>query len=210
MNNNLRLRGRNGPTNHFYEIEFSNAKSSHINIQNPKELGEYNNNNNNNQIPQQQHTQQQHQPFHHPLQTQHQQQHIEMKIKRQVKPPFNSSSSNCKSILNRHLKLNKNLLNNGTPSILSSSSSTSCSSLSSLLSSTCSNSSCSAENHMTVHDDGHAILKSNNPCTPSIPTKEEKTQFRRSLDSATNLLFHRRTGLPLNSSPVSLLINKLA
>ncbi len=41
----------------------------------------------------------------------------------------------------------------------------------------------------------------NNTCH-SIPTKAEKAQFRRSLDSATNLVFHRRNGLPLTSSPV--------
>lgn len=36
-----------------------------------------------------------------------------------------------------------------------------------------------------------------------IPTEAEKAQFQRSLDSATTLVFHRRTGLPLTSSPVS-------
>lgn len=36
-----------------------------------------------------------------------------------------------------------------------------------------------------------------------IPTEFEKEQFQRSLDSATTLVFHRRTGLPLTSSPVS-------
>ncbi|CAG2163800.1 unnamed protein product [Oppiella nova] len=35
----------------------------------------------------------------------------------------------------------------------------------------------------------------------SIPTSAEKAQFRRSLDSATTLVFHRRNGLPLTSSP---------
>lgn len=34
-----------------------------------------------------------------------------------------------------------------------------------------------------------------------IPTEAEKAQFQRSLDSATTLVFHRRTGLPLTSSP---------
>lgn len=40
-----------------------------------------------------------------------------------------------------------------------------------------------------------------------IPTYAEKEQFQRSLDSATTLVFHRRSGLPLTSSPVSFLIN---
>ena len=35
-----------------------------------------------------------------------------------------------------------------------------------------------------------------------IPTEAEKAQFQRSLDSATTLVFHRRSGLPLTSSPV--------
>lgn len=39
-----------------------------------------------------------------------------------------------------------------------------------------------------------------------IPTEAEKAQFQRSLDSATTLVFHRRTGLPLTSSPVSQLL----
>lgn len=34
-----------------------------------------------------------------------------------------------------------------------------------------------------------------------IPSAEEKAQFRRSLDSATNLVFHQKNGLPLTSSP---------
>ncbi|KAI2810467.1 hypothetical protein BLOT_001628 [Blomia tropicalis] len=34
-----------------------------------------------------------------------------------------------------------------------------------------------------------------------IPTEAEKAQFQRSLDSATSLVFHRRSGLPLTSSP---------
>nr|XP_046912725.1 putative uncharacterized protein DDB_G0282133 [Dermatophagoides farinae] len=37
--------------------------------------------------------------------------------------------------------------------------------------------------------------------THTIPTVAEKEQFQRSLDSATTLVFHRRSGLPLNSSP---------
>lgn len=39
--------------------------------------------------------------------------------------------------------------------------------------------------------------------TAHIPTEAEKAQFQRSLDSATTLVFHRRSGLPLTSSPVS-------
>lgn len=39
--------------------------------------------------------------------------------------------------------------------------------------------------------------------TAHIPTEAEKADFQRSLDSATTLVFHRRTGLPLTSSPVS-------
>lgn len=54
-------------------------------------------------------------------------------------------------------------------------------------------------------------IQTSNPLNPietnannslhSIPTQAEKAQFRRSLDSATNLVFHRRNGLPLTSSP---------
>lgn len=45
----------------------------------------------------------------------------------------------------------------------------------------------------------------NNTSSPAshIPTDEEKAQFQRSLSSATSLVFHRRAGLPLTSSPVS-------
>nr|XP_027195371.1 protein FAM214A-like [Dermatophagoides pteronyssinus] len=42
---------------------------------------------------------------------------------------------------------------------------------------------------------------STTPITYTIPTVAEKEQFQRSLDSATTLVFHRRSGLPLNSSP---------
>lgn len=37
-----------------------------------------------------------------------------------------------------------------------------------------------------------------------IPSASEKAQFRRSLDSATNMVFHCKTGLPLTSSPAPL------
>lgn len=37
-----------------------------------------------------------------------------------------------------------------------------------------------------------------------IPSASEKAQFRRSLDSATNMVFHSKTGLPLTSSPAPL------
>ncbi|XP_035205924.1 protein FAM214A-like isoform X2 [Stegodyphus dumicola] len=36
---------------------------------------------------------------------------------------------------------------------------------------------------------------------PAVPSAEKKALFRRSLDSATNLVFHQRSGLPLTSSP---------
>lgn len=38
----------------------------------------------------------------------------------------------------------------------------------------------------------------------TIPSASEKAQFRRSLDSATNMVFHSKTGLPLTSSPAPL------
>ncbi|XP_076045293.1 atos homolog atossa isoform X2 [Oratosquilla oratoria] len=38
----------------------------------------------------------------------------------------------------------------------------------------------------------------------NIPSASEKAQFRRSLDSATTLVFHSKTGLPLTSSPAPL------
>uniref|UniRef100_A0A6B0U9B0 Putative secreted protein n=1 Tax=Ixodes ricinus TaxID=34613 RepID=A0A6B0U9B0_IXORI len=38
-----------------------------------------------------------------------------------------------------------------------------------------------------------------------VPTAAERAQFRRSLDSATSMVFHQKTGLPLTSSPVSML-----
>ncbi|XP_063878819.1 atos homolog protein A-like isoform X2 [Scylla paramamosain] len=37
-----------------------------------------------------------------------------------------------------------------------------------------------------------------------IPSASAKAQFRRSLDSATNMVFHSKTGLPLTSSPAPL------
>lgn len=37
-----------------------------------------------------------------------------------------------------------------------------------------------------------------------IPSENQKAIFRRSLDSATSMVFHNRTSLPLTSSPVSL------
>lgn len=40
-----------------------------------------------------------------------------------------------------------------------------------------------------------------NAAVTHIPTEAEKAQFQRSLDSATTLVFHRRSGLPLTSSP---------
>ena len=35
----------------------------------------------------------------------------------------------------------------------------------------------------------------------AIPTAKDKARFRRRLDSAANMVFHCRTGLPLTSSP---------
>uniref|UniRef100_A0A1E1XB44 Atos-like conserved domain-containing protein n=1 Tax=Amblyomma aureolatum TaxID=187763 RepID=A0A1E1XB44_9ACAR len=37
-----------------------------------------------------------------------------------------------------------------------------------------------------------------------VPTAAERAQFRRSLDSATSMVFHQKTGLPLTSSPAPL------
>lgn len=39
---------------------------------------------------------------------------------------------------------------------------------------------------------------------PSIPTSNDKDTFRQSFASATSMVFHRRTGLPLTSSPAPL------
>uniref|UniRef100_A0A2R5L3V1 Atos-like conserved domain-containing protein n=1 Tax=Ornithodoros turicata TaxID=34597 RepID=A0A2R5L3V1_9ACAR len=41
-------------------------------------------------------------------------------------------------------------------------------------------------------------------CSHSVPTAAERAQFRRSLDSATSMVFHQKTGLPLTSSPAPL------
>lgn len=38
-------------------------------------------------------------------------------------------------------------------------------------------------------------------CRKEVPTASDKAKFRRSLDSAANLVFHSRNGLPLTSSP---------
>jgi hypothetical protein len=35
----------------------------------------------------------------------------------------------------------------------------------------------------------------------SVPSSNKKNAFRKSLNSATSMVFHRRTGLPLTSSP---------
>ena len=37
-----------------------------------------------------------------------------------------------------------------------------------------------------------------------VPTPDECASFRQSFDSATSMVFHRRTGLPLTSSPAPL------
>ena len=39
---------------------------------------------------------------------------------------------------------------------------------------------------------------------PHVPTANERANFRRSLDSSSNMIFHHATGLPLQSSPVSI------
>lgn len=41
-------------------------------------------------------------------------------------------------------------------------------------------------------------------CSHPVPTAAERAQFRRSLDSATSMVFHQKTGLPLTSSPAPL------
>ena len=38
----------------------------------------------------------------------------------------------------------------------------------------------------------------------SVPSREERQKFRSSLHSSATMLFHKRSGLPLNSSPVRL------
>lgn len=38
----------------------------------------------------------------------------------------------------------------------------------------------------------------------SIPTMVQKDNFRKTLNSATSMVFHRNTGLPLSSSPAPL------
>lgn len=49
------------------------------------------------------------------------------------------------------------------------------------------------------------------PCAPCpsahIPTGAEIEEYQRSLSSATSLVFHRKNGLPLTSSPVSSLLD---
>lgn len=53
------------------------------------------------------------------------------------------------------------------------------------------------------NDNSHSNASSTAAAASHIPTDEEKAQFQRSLSSATSLVFHRRAGLPLTSSPVS-------
>ncbi|XP_045606209.2 uncharacterized protein atos isoform X1 [Procambarus clarkii] len=53
------------------------------------------------------------------------------------------------------------------------------------------------------HDDDEVEKICNGKGVP-IPSASEKAQFRRSLDSATNMVFHSKTGLPLTSSPAPL------
>lgn len=47
-------------------------------------------------------------------------------------------------------------------------------------------------------------LSTNVPRTRPIPTLSEKIDFLKSLDTAATRLFHRKTGLPLTSSPAPL------
>ena len=49
--------------------------------------------------------------------------------------------------------------------------------------------SCSGSTNWQVKDDD------------SVPSSNKKNAFRKSLNSATSMVFHRRTGLPLTSSP---------
>lgn len=62
---------------------------------------------------------------------------------------------------------------------------------------------------MEVHEEGtddevEVICNSKGGKGVPIPSASEKAQFRRSLDSATNMVFHSKTGLPLTSSPAPL------
>jgi hypothetical protein len=49
-----------------------------------------------------------------------------------------------------------------------------------------------------------ALSLSTVPRTRPIPTLSEKIDFLKSLDTAATRLFHRKTGLPLTSSPAPL------
>lgn len=62
---------------------------------------------------------------------------------------------------------------------------------------------------MEVHEEGtddevEVICNGKGGKGVPIPSASEKAQFRRSLDSATNMVFHSKTGLPLTSSPAPL------
>ena len=58
------------------------------------------------------------------------------------------------------------------------------------------------ENHENYID--NEVEKICNEKGIPIPSASAKAEFRRSLDSATNMVFHSKTGLPLTSSPAPL------
>lgn len=49
--------------------------------------------------------------------------------------------------------------------------------------------------------DENGINNLNNTKTIPVPSAQDKLKFRRSLDSAAQLVFHRCSGFPLTSSP---------
>lgn len=57
--------------------------------------------------------------------------------------------------------------------------------------------------NLEVHVDNEVEKICNEKGVP-IPSASAKAEFRRSLDSATNMVFHSKTGLPLTSSPAPL------
>lgn len=60
-----------------------------------------------------------------------------------------------------------------------------------------------------IDDDGHSTVrqheaKSSQSNNNIVPSGNDMATFRKSLDSATSMVFHRKTGLPLTSSPAPL------
>ncbi|KAG1714550.1 Protein FAM214A [Nymphon striatum] len=61
------------------------------------------------------------------------------------------------------------------------------------------NSSLNQINDKNIEDSHKNFIQDNK--SPAIPSENQKAVFRRSLDSATSMVFHNRTCLPLTSSP---------